>query len=112
MEKQDLFEEILFPIEDLPMRIFGFEGKEGHPGYPFHYHHDAEVLYCVDGCIHVQIGQQKYDITQGKIMFIHPGEVHATYTEVASHVVTLQITHDFLSNLLQQIHFQVDVQKL
>ena len=112
MKKEEYFQEVLMPIKELPIRIWCFCGRENHPGYPFHWHRDAEILYCMKGIMHVQINNRKYKLTEGKVLWINSNEVHTTYTEPNSEILALQISHDFLSSLTQQLYFYVDENKL
>lgn len=112
MERDQYFQEVVLPIEALPMRIFCFKGRDNHPGYPFHWHRDAEIILCLSGCMNAQINEKRYCLTEGKILFVNPNEVHGTYTEPRSEMMVLQISHDLLSRLTQQLHFTIDEEKL
>lgn len=58
---------------DFPMRFFF---NEGSISTPHHWHEDIEIIYIVNGKLKAGVNKEIYNLIQGDILIIGPGEVH------------------------------------
>lgn len=58
-------------------RIFKYFIQE-HIIHP-HWHDCIEILYMINGCVGLQVGDKRYTLNQGEIAFVGKDEVHYTY---------------------------------
>lgn len=86
-----IFENIQFN-SDIPFRIFVH-----NLNYTQNHWHDAlEILFVLDGTIHIGIGNSVFQLQQEDIIVINPNEIHTTSARNANLVLALQISNDWL----------------
>ncbi len=85
------FEKIQFN-SDIPIRIFVH-----NLNYTQNHWHDAlEILFVLDGTIHIGIGNSIYQLQKEDLIVINPGEIHTTSAQDANLVLALQISNEWL----------------
>lgn len=86
------FENIQFN-SDIPIKIFVH-----NLNYTQNHWHDAlEILFVLDGSIHIGIGNSVYQLRKEDLIVINPNEIHTTSAQNANLVLALQISSDWLN---------------
>ncbi len=88
----DIFENIQFN-SDIPIKIFVH-----NLNYTQNHWHDAlEILFILEGEIHIGIGNCVYQLKKEDLIVINPNEIHTTSAQHANLVLALQISSDWLN---------------
>ena len=63
--------ELIVPNEDLPFKMFIFEGKEGNYKRETHWHRSVEIFAVCDGELCFYIKEKPYPLVQGEFMIVN-----------------------------------------
>ncbi|MEF9945664.1 MAG: AraC family transcriptional regulator [Lachnospiraceae bacterium] len=83
--------ELVIPNEDLPFRMFLFEGKNGNYVREKHWHRSVEIFAVFDGDIDFFINSQEYLLHPGDFMLVNSNEIHSIQSPHANETIVLQI---------------------
>ena len=83
--------ELILPNEDLPFRLFAFEGKDGNYIRDKHWHRSVEIFAVCDGEITFYIDDKRYTLQAGEFMLVNSNEVHAVHAPRPNKTIVLQI---------------------
>lgn len=83
--------ELIIPNDDLPFRLFVFEGKDGNYIRERHWHRSIEIFAVLQGELTFYIDEKKYPLTCGEFMLVNSNEVHAIHAPNENWTIVLQI---------------------
>lgn len=83
--------EIVNTTQNLPFRIFLFEGYAGKYQVEKHWHSSIELFLVLEGEIIFYINEQPYKLTAGKMILVNSNEVHRIDSQKENHTIVLQI---------------------
>lgn len=83
--------EIIMPNDDLPFKLFIFEGKDGNYIRDKHWHRSIEIFALFEGELRFFVGEREYPLKPGEFMLVNSNEVHSVYSPKANQTIVLQI---------------------
>lgn len=83
--------ELVLPNDDLPFKLFTFEGRSGNYVREKHWHRSIEIFAVFEGDLRFFINNQKYPLKAGEFMIVNSNEVHSVVTKTPNLTVVLQI---------------------
>lgn len=83
--------ELIVPNEDLPFKMFIFEGREGNYFRDKHWHRSIEIFAVFEGALTFYINQEKYPLNAGEFMLVNSNEIHSVDSPVPNFTVVVQI---------------------
>lgn len=101
--------EVVLPNEDLPFRLFRFEGKEGNYFRDRHWHQSVEIFAVFEGELVFYKEEDKkaenYYLKKGDFVIVNPNEVHWIDSPVPNDTLVLQIPLDMFREYLREGQF-------
>ena len=86
--------ELVFPNEDLPFKLFVFEGKNGNYIREKHWHRSIEIFAVFEGELRFFVNERAYSLCAGEFMLLNSNEVHSVISKNSNLTVVLQIPLD------------------
>lgn len=83
--------ELIVPNEDLPFKIFIFEGREGNYFREKHWHRSIEIFAVYEGRISFYINEEEYLLLPGHFMVVNSNEIHSVDSPEPNKTVVIQI---------------------
>ena len=90
----DLKHELVLPNDDLPFKMFVFEGKNGNYRVSKHWHDSVEIFLVFEGEIDFYINTSYYGLSRGKFIIVNSNEVHSIDVPKENFTIVLQIPKD------------------
>jgi AraC-like DNA-binding protein len=88
--------EIIAPNAGLPV-YFGIHKTYNHL-VPSHWHNHIEVLYILQGTMHIVRNDEKYTINENDLFVVNSGDIHLTRSPGNLEILLLQIPYEFLNH--------------
>ena len=76
---------------------------------PSHWHAHLEILYILEGGMHIICNEKKYDLTTGDLFVVNSGAIHYTHSMNHTKILLLQVPYELLSQSITQfsaLHFE------
>jgi len=83
--------ELIVPNEDLPFKLFLFEGEKGNYYREKHWHTSIEIFALKEGSLTFYLKDKAYSLCPGEFMLINSNEVHAIASPLPNETIVLQI---------------------
>lgn len=83
--------ELVIPNNDLPFRLFVFEGREGSYKVTKHWHHSVEIFLVLEGKIDFYINSKQLSLTTNEFVLVNSNEVHSIECPNPNITIVLQI---------------------
>lgn len=83
--------ELIMPNDDIPFKLFLFEGKDGHYVREKHWHRSVEIFALFEGEIDFFINNSGYLLKPGECMLVNSNEIHSIHAPKENLTVVLQI---------------------
>lgn len=83
--------EIILPNEDLPFKMFIFEGKDGNYVRDRHWHSAIEIFAVFDGQIRFFLNDEEYLLEAGEFILINSNEIHSIFSPRQNKTIVIQI---------------------
>lgn len=83
--------ELVIPNEDLPFRMFIFEGKDGGYVREKHWHRSIEIFAVFEGDIEFFINSEEYHLLPGDFILVNSNEIHSIRAPRTNQTIVLQI---------------------
>ena len=96
----DFRHELVLPNEDLPFKLFVFEGKDGNYKVTKHWHRSVEIFLVLEGSIDFYINAQCYRLGQGQFILVNSNEVHSIDSPDPNFTLVLQIPRGLFEKYL------------
>lgn len=90
--------ELVFPNEDLPFKLFIFEGKDGNYIRERHWHRSIEIFAVFEGELRFFVNEKAYSLCAGEFMLLNSNEVHSVASLKKNVTIVLQIPLDVFSH--------------
>lgn len=87
----ELKRELVLPNDDLPFKMFVFEGLNGNYRVTKHWHGSVEIFLVFEGEIDFYINTSYYGLSSGKFIIVNSNEVHSIEVPKANFTLVLQI---------------------
>ncbi len=96
--------ELVVPNDDLPFRMFLFEGSEGHYAVEKHWHRSVEIFAVFEGQIDFFIDETLYHLEPGQFVLLNSNELHSILAPDKNRTVVLQIPLSVFESYLSEEH--------
>ncbi len=83
--------EIILPNDDIPFKMFIFEGKDGNYVREKHWHRSIEIFAVFEGGLEFYIDEVQYPLKPGEFMLVNSNEIHSVFSPKPNRTVVLQI---------------------
>ncbi|MEF9940940.1 MAG: AraC family transcriptional regulator [Lachnospiraceae bacterium] len=83
--------ELVIPNDDLPFRMFIFEGYDGHYAVEKHWHRSIEIFAVFEGNIDFYVNSQAYHLVPGNFVLLNSNEIHSILAPEKNTTIVLQI---------------------
>lgn len=83
--------EIIVPNDDLPFKMFIFEGGEGRYVRHKHWHRSIEIFAVFDGEMEFYLNDKSYPLHSGEFMLVNSNEIHSIYAPKKNQTLVIQI---------------------
>ena len=83
--------ETVIPNDDLPFRMFIFEGKDGNYRVTRHWHQSVELFLVLEGKLDFFINSRQYGLKPNDFVIVSPNEVHSIDCPDPNITIVLQI---------------------
>lgn len=83
--------ELVLPNEDLPFRLFVFEGSAGNYRVTKHWHQSLEIFLVIEGTINFYINNKPILLKAKDFVFVNSNEIHAIDAPEKNTTIVLQI---------------------
>ncbi|WMC91825.1 AraC family transcriptional regulator [Kineothrix sp. MB12-C1] len=90
----DLKLELVLPNDDLPFKMFIFEGRNGNYRVTKHWHDSVEIFLVFEGEIDFYINTSHYGLSRGMFIIVNSNEVHSIDVPKENFTVVLQIPQE------------------
>lgn len=90
-EEMEVTHELIVPNEDLPFKMFLFEGKNGNYFRDKHWHRSVEIFAVFDGNLEFYIDEKKTVLAAGEFVIVNSNEIHSIVAREPNQTVVLQM---------------------
>ena len=87
----DFRHELVLPDEDLPFKLFVFEGKDGSYQVSRHWHRSVELFAVYEGEIRFYLDEKGYPLRKGEFILVNSNEIHSIDAQKPNRTIVLQI---------------------
>ena len=89
--KLEYTHEIIMPNDDIPFKMFLFEGKDGNYVRQKHWHRSVEIFALFEGELEFYINEIRYPLQPGEFILVNSNEIHSILSPKKNQTVVLQI---------------------
>lgn len=83
--------ELILPNEDIPFKMFIFEGRQGNYRRDRHWHRSVEIFALFEGELTFFINEKEFPLQPGQFMLVNSNEVHSIASPLPNLTIVLQI---------------------
>lgn len=83
--------ETILPNDDIPFKMFLFEGKDGNYVREKHWHRSIEIFALFEGELEFYVDEVRYSLRPGEFMLVNSNEIHSIFSPRPNRTVVLQI---------------------
>lgn len=96
----DVRYELIIPNDDLPFKLFVFEGREGNYKVTKHWHHSVEIFLVQEGRMDFYINNRHLPLGRQDFVLVNSNEIHSIECPEPNITVVLQIPGDTFKEYL------------
>lgn len=82
--------EVVIPNDDMPFKMFIFEGKDGNYRVTKHWHRSVEIFLVKEGNIDFYINSTQYSLYEDDFVLVNPNDVHSIESPEPNITIVLQ----------------------
>ncbi len=98
----DFNHELVLPNEDLPFKMFLFEGKDGSYRRAGHWHRSIEIFLVMEGRLEFYFGENSLPLKAGDFVIVNSNEIHSIEAPEPNKTVVVQIPLSCFSGYLEE----------
>jgi AraC-like DNA-binding protein/quercetin dioxygenase-like cupin family protein len=83
--------EVVIPNDDIPFKMFIFEGKEGNYKVGKHWHQSVEIFLVTEGTIDFYVNSQYFPLRPWEFVIVNSNEIHSIDCPNPNNTIVLQI---------------------
>lgn len=76
--------EFIMPNDDIPFKMFVFEGKDGNYVREKHWHRSVEIFALFEGELRFFLNEKEYPLKPGEFMLVNSNEIHSIQSPKAN----------------------------
>lgn len=96
----DFRHELVLPNDDLPFKLFVFEGKDGSCKVSKHWHRSVEIFLVLEGSMDFYINSRRFVLGEGQFILVNSNEVHSIDCPDPNFTLVLQIPRGLFEKYL------------
>ncbi|MDK2808649.1 MAG: hypothetical protein PWP24_1386 [Clostridiales bacterium] len=96
--------ELIVPNDDLPFKIFEFEGGGGNYKVSKHWHQSLEIFLVLEGEIDFYINEEPYCLKPGHFIIVNSNEIHSIDCQRSNFTIVLQIPKSIMEAQLEDAY--------
>lgn len=97
--------ELIMPNQDLPFKMFLFEGKDGNYYRDKHWHRSVEIFAVFEGEMDFYLNEERYPLRPGEFILVNSNEIHSIHAPFPNRTVVLQIPLNAFEGYFTGEHF-------
>lgn len=97
--------ELIMPNDDIPFKLFLFEGSEGNYARARHWHRSVEIFALFEGELEFFVNETGYRLKPGEFMLVNSNEIHSIHAPQKNETVVLQIPLSAFEKYYTDEHF-------
>lgn len=86
--------ELIMSNEDLPFKLFLFEGKDGNYYRDKHWHRSVEIFAVFEGKMDFFLNDERYPLAAGEFILVNSNEIHSINAPHSNKTIVLQMPLD------------------
>lgn len=90
--------ELVMANDDLPFKLFLFEGKDGNYFRDKHWHRSVEIFAVFDGKMDFFLNDECYPLRAGEFLLVNSNEIHSINAPEPNKTIVLQMSLDTFSD--------------
>lgn len=94
--------ELIIPNEDLPFKLFLFEGQNGNYKRSKHWHRSIEIFLVLKGRLIFMINDTRLPLQAADFVIVNPNEIHSIDAPEPNRTIVMQIPIRFLSGYTKE----------
>ena len=94
--------ELITTNDDLPFRMFIFEGKDGNYKVPKHWHRSIEIFLVIEGVIDFYINSTQHTLEKGQVILVNSNEIHSIEAPHKNFTLVFQIPRKLFENYVTE----------
>lgn len=83
--------ELVLPNEDLPFKLFLFEGSTGNYRVEKHWHRSVEIFLVMEGTMDFYVNSRKHSLKEWEFVIVNSNEIHSIEAPTPNITLVLQI---------------------
>ena len=83
--------ELILPNDDIPFKMFIFEGRNGNYIREKHWHRSVEIFALFSGELQFFINEKEYPLHPGEFMLVNSNEIHSIHSPKPNLTLVIQI---------------------
>lgn len=99
----DFRHELVLPNEDLPFKLFVFEGKDGGYKVSRHWHRSIEIFLVLEGRMDFYIDSRLHRLSEGQFILVNSNEVHSIDCPDPNFTLVLQIPRGLFETCIDDV---------
>lgn len=94
--------EMVIPNDDLPFRMFIFEGKDGNYKVTKHWHHSVELFLVTEGAMDFYINSRHFPLKESDFVIVNSNEIHSIDCPDPNVTIVLQIPVESFDGYMEE----------
>lgn len=103
----DFKHEMIIPNEDLPFKLFLFEGGNGNYNRAKHWHRSVEIFLVLEGALEFFIDNTSIPLEAVDFVIVNPNEIHSIKAPNPNTTIVVQIPLSCFSGYLEEEDYAV-----
>lgn len=103
----DFKHEMIIPNEDLPFKLFLFEGGNGNYNRAKHWHRSVEIFLVLEGSLEFFIDNTSIPLEAADFVIVNPNEIHSIKAPNPNTTIVVQIPLSCFSGYLEEEDYAV-----
>lgn len=101
----DFKHELVLPNDDLPFKMFIFEGESGNYKVAKHWHRSIEIFFVLEGNIDFYINSELFALEKNQFILVNSNEIHSIDCPNPNFTIVLQIPIELFEIYLEDKDF-------
>lgn len=94
--------EVVIPDDDLPFKMFIFEGRDGNYRVTKHWHRSVEIFLVKKGNIDFYIDSRQYSLYEDDFVLVNPNDVHSIESPEPNITIVLQFPLECFDGYMEE----------
>ncbi len=105
--RQELNHELVVPNEDIPCKMFLFEGGQGNYRRAKHWHQSVEIFLVQEGELEFYINEERLPLKAGELVIVNSNELHSIEAPRKNRTIVVQIPIAYFADYIREGDYAV-----